>query len=193
MTQILTMQDYRNMPWKNGQGSTLEVARSHGEGLEDFDWRVSIADVKTAGPFSHFMNRQRIIGVLEGNGLILHVDDKAPVTLPPKAFFAFHGESRVQAELVNGAIRDFNLIYNPEKYRARLQWVNSSSLNAWISDANEILVFNVASNLGIEVNSTLFNLNSFETLLIKDNKKVLQWVTSPQDEVNFCIIELFVR
>lgn len=54
MTQILTTQDYRNMPWKNGQGSTLELARSHGEGLDDFDWRVSIADVKTAGSFSFF-------------------------------------------------------------------------------------------------------------------------------------------
>ncbi len=36
------------------QGSTLEVARSHGEGLDDFDWRVSIADVKTAGTIFSF-------------------------------------------------------------------------------------------------------------------------------------------
>ncbi|HGN1707466.1 TPA: HutD family protein [Providencia rettgeri] len=193
MTQILTMQDYRSMPWKNGQGSTLEVARSHGEGLEDFDWRVSIADVKTAGPFSHFINRQRIIGVLEGDGLILHVDDKAPITLSPKAFFAFHGESCVHAELINGAIRDFNIIYNPEKYRARLQWVSLSSINTWISDASEILVFNVASNLGIKIDSETFNLNSFETLLIKNNQQPLQWFISPQSEASFCIIELFLK
>ncbi len=69
---------------ENGQGSTLEL-HSHGEGLDDFDWRVSIADVKAAGAFSFFQNRQRIIGVLEGEGLTLHVD-KNPVTLKQKSF-----------------------------------------------------------------------------------------------------------
>ena len=55
MIQVLTATEhYRKMPWKNGLGSTLEVARSHGEGLDDFDWRISIADVKNEGSFSYF-------------------------------------------------------------------------------------------------------------------------------------------
>ncbi|MEY0974246.1 HutD/Ves family protein [Providencia huaxiensis] len=165
MTQILTTQDYRNMPWKNGQGSTLELARSHGEGLDDFDWRVSIADVKTAGAFSFFQNRQRIIGVLEGGGLILHVDKNPAVTLQQKEFFAFNGDSEVYAELIQGAIRDFNVIYNPEKYQARLQWVNTELINSWVSGASEILIFNIAPSLGMKINSDSFYLKPFETLL----------------------------
>lgn len=193
MTQILTTQDYRNMPWKNGQGSTLEVARSHGEGLEDFDWRVSIADVKTAGPFSFFHNRQRIIGVLEGEGLILHVDNKLAVTLRQKEFFAFEGKSEVNAELVQGAIRDFNLIYNPEKYQARLQWVNTALVNSWVSGANVILIFNITPNLSMKINSDPFYLKPFETLLIKENREALQFTIEQNTANDFCIIELFIR
>lgn len=193
MVHVLTAQDYRSMPWKNGQGVTLEVARSHGEGLDDFDWRVSIADVKAAGPFSHFLNRQRIIGVLEGEGMTLHVDDQNPVTLRQKSFFAFKGESNVHAELVKDAIRDFNLIYNPEKYSARLQWVRSSSGTSWISDAAQILIFNTALNLSMEVNSQPFVLNHFETLLVRDNIQPLQFSNKQSAEQDFCIIELFIK
>ncbi|EOV8088205.1 HutD family protein [Providencia rettgeri] len=193
MTQILTTQDYRNMPWKNGQGSTLELARSHGEGLDDFDWRVSIADVKTAGAFSFFQNRQRIIGVLEGEGLILHVDKKPAVTLKQKEFFAFNGESDVYAELVQGAIRDFNVIYNPEKYQARLQWVNTAFINSWVSGASEILIFNITPNLGVTINADSFYLQPFETLIIKENSEALQFIVEQNTENNFCIIELFIK
>lgn len=193
MVHVLTAQDYRSMPWKNGQGVTLEVARSHGEGLEDFDWRVSIADVKTAGPFSHFLNRRRIIGVLEGEGMTLRVDEQLPVTLQQKAFFAFNGESDVHAELVDGAIRDFNLIYNPNKYSARLQWVNTQSINSWISDAAQILIFNTAKNLRINVESETFRLNQCETLLVRNNVKPLQFTLDPHSEYDFCIIELFIK
>ncbi|MGG4610061.1 HutD/Ves family protein [Providencia sp. Me31A] len=193
MAQILTMQDYRNMPWKNGQGSTLELARSHGEGLDDFDWRVSIADVKTAGSFSFFQKRQRIIGVLEGKGLILHVDKKPAVTLKQKEFFAFNGESEVYAELVQGAIRDFNLIYNPEKYQARLQWVDSALINTWVSGASEILIFNITPNTSININSASFCLKPFDTLLIRENREVLQFIVENNTRNDFCIIELFIK
>ncbi|MEQ4705900.1 MULTISPECIES: HutD/Ves family protein [Providencia] len=193
MTQILTTQDYRNMPWKNGQGSTLELARSHGEGLDDFDWRVSIADVKTAGAFSFFQNRQRIIGVLEGGGLILHVDKNPAVTLQQKEFFAFNGDSEVYAELIQGAIRDFNVIYNPEKYQARLQWVNTELINSWVSGASEILIFNIAPSLGMKINSDSFYLKPFETLLVKENREVLQFTIEQNIENDFCIIELFIK
>lgn len=193
MVQVLTAQDYRSMPWKNGQGVTLEVARSHGEGLDDFDWRVSIADVKAAGPFSHFLNRQRIIGVLEGNGMTLLVDDQSPVTLQQKEFFAFKGESNVRAQLVKGAIRDFNLIYNPAKYSARLQWVNSASGSSWISDAAQILIFSTAPSMSLDVNSQPFVLKHFETLLVRNNIQPLQFSTQQSAGQDFCIIELFIK
>jgi environmental stress-induced protein Ves len=42
-------------PWKNGGGQTTDVAVfPDGAGLDDFDWRVSIARVDGDGPFSIF-------------------------------------------------------------------------------------------------------------------------------------------
>ena len=55
--KILRHEDYKVMPWKNGGGITTEIWVSpEGSGLAGvpFDWRVSIADVATDGPFSKF-------------------------------------------------------------------------------------------------------------------------------------------
>ena len=42
---VLRAADYPRMPWKNGGGSTEEITRDAGEGLEGFGWRLSIADI----------------------------------------------------------------------------------------------------------------------------------------------------
>ncbi|HHR6223915.1 TPA: HutD/Ves family protein [Providencia alcalifaciens] len=193
MIQILTSQDYKKMPWKNGQGFTLELARSHGEGLENFDWRVSIADVKSAGPFSYFPNKQRIIGVLEGSGMVLQIDNNPPVSLLQKQFHAFHGESDVYAELINEAIRDFNVIYNPEKYLARLQWVSSESVTSWISHGHCVLIFNLQGKLDVQVDGKHWVLNDFETLLVQKESIPAQYIASAELFGDFCVIELFER
>lgn len=193
MNRVLTAEHYQKMPWKNGQGFTLEIARSHGEGLDDFDWRVSIAEVKTAGSFSHFPNRKRIIGVLDGAGLTLHVDQLASVTLYQKQFFAFNGASDVYAELVDQAIRDFNLIYNPEKYAARLQWFNTQQMTPWISDADNVLLFNHKGGLNVTIDGGVHRLNEFETLRVDNPKCSMQFMVEPQASYDFCVIELFEK
>ncbi|STQ81490.1 Uncharacterized protein conserved in bacteria [Hafnia alvei] len=38
----------------------------------------------------------------------------------------FSGDSRVSSTLLNGKVRDLNLIYDPRYYGARLQWVTTS-------------------------------------------------------------------
>lgn len=194
MIQVLAVENYKKMPWKNGQGFTLEIARSHGTGLSDFDWRISIADVKSAGAFSHFPNRKRIIGVLDGGaGLILNVDQKAPVTLHQKQFFSFDGESDVYAELLDEPIRDFNLIYNPDRYCARLQWINAQAMSSWISDADRVIIFNATDQLDLYVNGEQRQLTLFETALVENDGKSLQYVIGSQTAHDFCLIELFIR
>ena len=42
--RLLKRSDYRCMPWKSGGGETIEIAVDPaGAGLDDFDWRVSLA------------------------------------------------------------------------------------------------------------------------------------------------------
>ena len=69
---LLPQSGFSVMPWKNGGGTTIEIAVSpHGAGLDDFDWRVSMARVEGSGPFSRFADIDRCLCVLGGAGIVL--------------------------------------------------------------------------------------------------------------------------
>jgi len=98
------------MPWKNGGGSTAEIAR-HPEGTGPFIWRVSIAEVASSGPFSRFEGYDRHILMLKGRGMKL--DAGAHGTLPLDAPFkpqSFPGEWEIEGILTDGPVQDFNLM-----------------------------------------------------------------------------------
>lgn len=58
MIQLLKLHDFQKMPWKNGLGFTLEIARKPSAETDDFDWRVSMADVENDGEFSYFSGKK---------------------------------------------------------------------------------------------------------------------------------------
>ena len=69
--KVLRAEDYPRMPWKNGGGSTEEITRDAGTGLDGFGWRLSIADIGESGGFSTFAGYERVITVLQGDGMTL--------------------------------------------------------------------------------------------------------------------------
>ncbi len=108
--QILRAAERTARPWKNGGGLTYEViAHPPGSGLSQFDWRVSIARVHAAGPFSLFPGIERRMAVLEGE-LALSVGEGAVMSLsaqsPP---MTFPGEAPVFAE-PRGPVTDLNVM-----------------------------------------------------------------------------------
>lgn len=191
MIELIRADQYTKMLWKNGAGFTLEIARSQGEA--DFDWRISMADVTTSGPFSLFPNKQRIISVLDGQGMVLHIDDLPATTLNQGDIFAFHGESQVQSKLVDGAIRDLNLIYDPAKFHARFQWLNEAAEQTFISSADLIFIFNLGSETEVNVDDHSFQIAANGTLKIEKNTGVTS-VHFTQNQPNSCyVIELIQR
>ena len=118
--QILRAADRVATPWKNGGGVTREVAaRPPGAGMDGFDWRVSLADVAADGPFSAFPGVDRVLTVIEGDGLVLEVEGRA-AHLTPGAPFAFPGEAAVAARLTAGPIRDLNVMVRRGVWTARV-------------------------------------------------------------------------
>jgi environmental stress-induced protein Ves len=82
-------------PWKNGGGITREIAVfPAGASMDDFLWRVSMAEVTEAGPFSLFANIDRHLTVLKGT-LRLEFSDRS-VTLATGEGLAFAGDAPVQ-------------------------------------------------------------------------------------------------
>jgi len=191
MIELIRADQYTKMLWKNCAGFTLEIARSQGDA--DFEWRISMADVTTSGPFSLFPNKQRIISVLDGKGMRLHVDDLPAKTLNQGDIFAFHGESQVQSELIDGAIRDLNLIYDPAKFHARFQRVNGTEAESFLSSADLIFIFNSGFDTEVAIEDKTFLLAAHETLKIEKTTAITS-VHFPKNWEKTCyVIELIQR
>jgi environmental stress-induced protein Ves len=127
--KLLPATSHRVMPWKNGGGTTTEIARFASDtadtaeraSLDDFAWRVSLARIEAAGPFSRFDGIDRSIAVVTGAGMTLELDGRGEVSLDERsAPFAFPGEARVSATLREGATEDFNAMTRRGTFR---HWV----------------------------------------------------------------------
>lgn len=116
---IIRLQDCPAQPWKNGLGSTRELAVHPPQASsDDFLWRVSIAEVDSAAPFSSFPGIDRQIVLLDGNGFHMTLDHQHTHALTtPLQPFAFAGEAAVSVRLAGGPTRDFNLMLRRAQVR----------------------------------------------------------------------------
>lgn len=123
---IVRLADCPARPWKNGQGRTRELlVHPAGAGMDDFLWRVSIAEVDSAAPFSAFPGIDRVIALLDGDGFTMHLaDGRTHALTTPCAPFAFPGELGVDVALAGGPSRDFNLMCRRERVRGMLTAVH---------------------------------------------------------------------
>jgi environmental stress-induced protein Ves len=184
--------DYPRMPWRNGGGTTQEVACNPGGSTAAFDWRLSIADVAQDGGFSAFTGYQRIITVLEGQGIQLTVDGHEQAPLAPRKAYAFLGDAQVDCRLLDGAIRDFNLFYAPARYHARLQWVSAAC--TFHSAAHSVLVLNAGQELTVRINGAAHALPSrYDCLHVEGQSGLAQYQLDAAGGVDACVIELQPR
>jgi len=113
-------------PWKNGGGVTREVAAFPADaGLDTFVWRVSVADVAQAGPFSRFPGIDRTLVLLSGAGMLLDEAQSGEAVTTHALTQAcdtarFAGEAHIDARLVDGPTRDFNLMVRRDRAQGEL-------------------------------------------------------------------------
>lgn len=135
----------RRMPWKNGGGTTLELAVDPpGATLETgFRWRISSAEVAASGPFSVFPGLERWLLLLEGMGLDLDFGPQGQVRLTePLAPIRFSGDWPAMATLVGGPCTDFNLMVDPRRCQARVEAFALASPRAMpLPEAATLVVF----------------------------------------------------
>lgn len=118
-TRVIPANTYRRERWKNGLGWTREIGRS--AGLQDWSWRLSIAEIEADAPFSTFDGVDRELVLLTGNGLQLSFADGAQHTLlPPHDRLRFAGERGAFGALVDGPTQDFNLMWRRNSIEAQL-------------------------------------------------------------------------
>lgn len=116
MLRILRSADYPTRPWKNGGGTTRDIAVSPpGASLDDFHWRLSLAQVDRDGPFSRFDGVDRTLVLLDG-AMELHEQDRR-IDLVRGKPVAFEGERPIEATVRGGSTLDFNVMTRREYAR----------------------------------------------------------------------------
>lgn len=106
--EIIRYASLKTTPWPNGGGVSRQLAV--GPATDGgFDWRISIAEVAKAGPFSPMPGMDRIITVIDGELIALTVDG-AEQALEKFRPFRFSGDSETSAALPTGTLKDLNLI-----------------------------------------------------------------------------------
>lgn len=122
MTQLIQYASLRPAPWKNGGGSTTEIAVFPASaGFEEFDWRVSLATISQSGPFSCFPGIDRSLALVDGDGVLLDFGDERYVLSPSEPLIEFDGEAAVHATVTGSLTTDFNVMTRRGRCRHRLE------------------------------------------------------------------------
>jgi len=116
MTVLIPFAGLSPVPWKNGGGSTIELAIGPPDaGIDDFDWRVSLATIAEDGAFSQFPGVDRTLALVDGHGMTLQIDGEPALISDAEPVIAFDGSSEVQAKLNRGPTLDFNAMSRSER------------------------------------------------------------------------------
>ncbi|MEI8602903.1 HutD/Ves family protein [Shewanella baltica] len=150
--QLIRYQDCPSTPWKNGGGNTKQLLISPiNAELTEFDYRLSIANISSNGPFSLFNGIDRQLVILEGDGVELSIDSHegekqindlggeerilgdtdtteykrlTPIDSP----FYFAGETSITSKLLGSDVIDFNVMTKRGAFKAHTQRLNFDSI-----------------------------------------------------------------
>jgi len=168
--RVLRAADYRRMAWKNGGGETIEIAAwPPRAGLANFDWRVSMARVASDGPFSIFAGVDRTLCVLEGKGVVVHVEGRAPRGLTKSsAPFSFAGDARIAAQLIDGAVTDLNAMTRRDRFRHRVRRLRINGRREISATAAQALLFCHSGSAVVKSPAGAARLDALDALVFDD-------------------------
>jgi environmental stress-induced protein Ves len=173
MLRILRNADYPSRPWKNGGGTTRDILVSPpGASLDEFDWRLSLAQVDRDGPFSRFDDIDRTLVLLSG-AMTLHEPDRR-IELVRGEPVEFPGERTMDATLQGGATLDFNVMTRRGRVTHDVRHeVFSTRTNVEATDGSTIVLFALESGLRVDGES----LNTYDTAVIVAQSVVISAAT----------------
>ncbi|CAF1009393.1 unnamed protein product [Rotaria sordida] len=161
---LLRANEHKQMVWKNGGGITSEIARVPNNEHEDFDWRLSIAQVKPpGGPFSIFPGIDRTLCVMSQHELYLMLNNNSDdmIYLNQDSLpYSFPGELSITCQLHSETLTDFNVMTRRTKFRHDVERVKMTAkqektINV-LDNTNEIVFIvvgqgQVVTNNGIQM------------------------------------------
>jgi environmental stress-induced protein Ves len=163
MIRILRAAGRVATPWKNGGGVTREVAVwPPGSDLNTFDWRISIAEVRDAGPFSVFENIDRALTILEGR-MALAFPDRVVELDAHSAPLAFPGDVPCFGTPRGGPVTDLNVMTRRGRCLAQ---VNRIFGETKLPEARHVVVV-AATRTALRLGTQSLILQAHDALLIE--------------------------
>ncbi|MBA2543468.1 MAG: HutD family protein [Deltaproteobacteria bacterium] len=111
---IIPESEWRVQPWKNGGGITREILRWPDN--DDYDVRVSLADVTKNGPFSQFPGYKRFLVWIGPNPIDLILGRAIHSLTTPNATMEINGMPDLRGVLPAGPTRLLNLFVKDGAY-----------------------------------------------------------------------------
>jgi uncharacterized protein len=116
---------------------------------DDWDWRVSVAEIEHDGPFSTLTGVYRTIALILGNGFRLTVGEQPAVTVETSYTpLDFSGDESTVCALSDGRVQEFNVMVRRTCTRPRAQILDVVDVDLDEIELGEIkLVIVVAGDL----------------------------------------------
>lgn len=169
MPHLLTKASRLATPWKNGGGTTAEIAIAPaGAGFDDFDWRISLATITQSGGFSVFPGIDRSLMLVDGGGIELQIDDAPLFRLNAATpLVSFRGESAVHATVAQGTTTDFNVMTRRAYYSHQLEQMTLSGSHHLTRRSDITLLFLAGgAQLDCRSGNQLHRLATHDALLL---------------------------
>lgn len=169
---VITPAHWQTQRWQNGGGITHQLCRQDDE--QGLLWRLSIAEVASDGPFSRFDNIDRIIMLLTGGGISLHGAGAKPQVLDtPLMPFSFAGETPIHCTLLNGPVRDFNLMTRRAAVQADLKVLTIDRTQRTLALSAQTLLYVAAGSVDAVLGTEHITLEAQHTLRLSNESRSL--------------------
>jgi environmental stress-induced protein Ves len=187
---ILRANQHKKMIWKNGGGITYQIDRQPNDDQEDFDWRLSMAQIKyPGGPFSLFPNIDRTLSIINGNSLTLLIkNNNQSIQLDQNSQpFSFPGEFSIDSQIDDETLTDFNVMTKRNQFKHTVQRfiLNQDQNSMNISNNNESILFILVSQGILQINQ--FILEKADVFKCIDNQNSIL-ISSLNDNSIFYLV-----
>jgi hypothetical protein len=155
-------------PWKNGGGTTLEVAAfPEGSTLDRFGWRISMAEVRKGGPFSMFPGIDRKLAILEGR-MTLAVEGREEIELSSdSSVVSFPGDVPTNCQPLAACVTDLNLMTRRGQFSAAMtRYRGGEARQALTMADSEVTAVIALQPLELRTAGNRFELGSRDAVLL---------------------------
>ena len=192
MTVLIPYASLEPVPWKNGGGNTLEVAVGPpGAGMDDFDWRVTLAAITHDGAFSQFPGVERSLALVEGEGALIEFDsDSRYLLCSDDPCLSFSGDTLTRAVLRAGPINCLNVMSRRGRCQHRLGRRSLDGLSEFAARGDVSLLFLAEGDaLSVSSDAERIGLVRFDTLMLTPGTL---W-TLESTQATVLVVDLFMQ